>query len=225
MPQSTPPTRALERNKVGFVDVVVGGDFLSANETFLVHQCNCVTVGARGIAKAIFAKWPQANCYRNRVASGKGKGKGKGNINNYFTTTSNGSGGGQSQGGKGKGGQGKVPPSTPGTIDIAPVGPPHKQQVVVGLFSQRYPGLPKSGHGDDSKDVRFGWFVECLEKLAVHINTLPEATHDVEVAMPYLIGCGLAGGNWPRYEDFIKTWAVKHGIVVRLYDLDSKSVV
>lgn len=78
----------------GSVEIVLGGDFLQATDTFLVHQCNCNSVGARGIAKAIFDKWPHVNIYKKRSA-GKGKGKGgRGSSSSY---------------------------STPGTIDIAKV--------------------------------------------------------------------------------------------------------
>jgi hypothetical protein len=79
------------------VSIVLGGDFLKAGEKFLIHQCNCNTIGARGIAKSIFEKWPSSNIYKKR-SSGKG--------NN----------------GKGKG-KGSYSYSTPGTIDVAKVSP------------------------------------------------------------------------------------------------------
>ena len=46
--------------------VVVEGDLLSIETDYIAHQCNCVTKAARGLAKALFAKYPEANIYRQR---------------------------------------------------------------------------------------------------------------------------------------------------------------
>jgi hypothetical protein len=32
-----------------------------------------------------------------------------------------------------------------------------------------------------------------------------------EIAFPYGIGCGLAGGNWKRYEEMIEEFALTSG--------------
>jgi len=49
---------------------VIEGDLLEFPSLFedvlICHQCNTTTVGARGIAKAIFAKWPDSNVYKLR---------------------------------------------------------------------------------------------------------------------------------------------------------------
>ena len=39
------------------------GDILAAEDDYIVHQTNCVTRTAGGLAKAIFKKWPHANTY------------------------------------------------------------------------------------------------------------------------------------------------------------------
>lgn len=44
---------------------VVIGDLLE-EPGWKFHQCNCVSKEARGIAKAIFAKWPETNVYARR---------------------------------------------------------------------------------------------------------------------------------------------------------------
>jgi O-acetyl-ADP-ribose deacetylase (regulator of RNase III) len=81
----------------------------------------------------------------------------------------------------------RITRSTPGTIKI--IGN------VANLFGQKYPGSPKSY---ETSQMRYNWLEECLEKL------LEQTTKDV--AFPYGIGCGLAGGNWenikPLLEDF-----------------------
>jgi hypothetical protein len=45
----------------------------------------------------------------------------------------------------------------------------------------------------------------------------------ISVAMPYLIGCGLAGGDWPTYHRVIEQWAEKYQLKVKLYDRDRQS--
>ena len=42
---------------------VIAGDLLDANVTFLVHQCNCQTTYGKGLSKAIFDRYPDANTY------------------------------------------------------------------------------------------------------------------------------------------------------------------
>jgi hypothetical protein len=120
------------------------------------------------------------------------------------------------------------------------------------LFSQRFPGLAKHGTGDDSKACRLIWFEQCLELLGADIRQLNENLQDhhtggffkargggggggggggsvsshgdtISVAMPYLIGCGLAGGDWPTYYRIIQQWAEKYHLKVKLYDRDRQS--
>ena len=48
----------------------VRGDLLDAPAgSVIVHQCNCVTSRARGLAAAIFARWPAADVYRLRAGA------------------------------------------------------------------------------------------------------------------------------------------------------------
>ena len=42
------------------------GNILEATDTFIVHQTNCTTTSAGGLAFAIFRKFPHANCYIDR---------------------------------------------------------------------------------------------------------------------------------------------------------------
>ena len=43
------------------------GDILMSDATYIVHQTNCVTRSAAGLAAKIFAKFPYADCYRART--------------------------------------------------------------------------------------------------------------------------------------------------------------
>ena len=41
----------------------VKGDLTEQNVDYIVHQCNCTSKGAKGLAKVIFAKFPETNIY------------------------------------------------------------------------------------------------------------------------------------------------------------------
>jgi len=46
---------------------IVNGDILDSTETYIAHQCNCVSMDAKGIAKVIFDKYPYADTYSKRT--------------------------------------------------------------------------------------------------------------------------------------------------------------
>jgi O-acetyl-ADP-ribose deacetylase (regulator of RNase III) len=43
------------------------GDFLQAPEDLLVHQCNCVSKTAEGLAADVFRTFPESNVYATRT--------------------------------------------------------------------------------------------------------------------------------------------------------------
>jgi O-acetyl-ADP-ribose deacetylase (regulator of RNase III) len=44
----------------------INGDLLECDAKYIVHQTNCITTLAAGIAKSIFTKFPYSNIYENR---------------------------------------------------------------------------------------------------------------------------------------------------------------
>jgi hypothetical protein len=86
-------------------------------------------------------------------------------------------------------------------------------KTIVNMFSQFNPGKP---YGTDSKTARLNWFVSCLNAIKVDPGD--------KIAMPYLIGCDLAGGNWKKYYVALSTWAELNNITVVLYDINNKGV-
>lgn len=101
-----------------------------------------------------------------------------------------------------------------GTLDLKPSDPAY-QRPVVNLIGQRYPGAA-GRYANDTNELRRRWFAQCLEDLVADGHL---AKGD-SVAMPYNIGCGLAGGKWEEYSRIIETWAKKHSdIRVRLYKI------
>ena len=99
----------------------------------------------------------------------------------------------------------------PGTIEIL-----KGRKNVICMYAQYGMGRPYSYNQttvQDSAIVRKRWFNECLDEIA---KVSPKIT---KVAMPYNIGCGLAGGNWELYSEMISRWAARTGIDVTLYSL------
>ncbi len=79
--------------------------------------------------------------------------------------------------------------SAPGTIDV--IGN------VINLYAQYGPGKPNGFN--DSIEQRKTWFKNCLNQIG--------ALKPKSVAVPYNIGCGLAGGVWSEYETMLTQFA------------------
>jgi len=77
----------------------------------------------------------------------------------------------------------------PGTIDVINV--TNDNKYIVNLYGQNKPG---SVSGTETWQRRLQWFESGLNHLVQHIEP------NTVVAFPYMIGCGLAGGNWLHYE-------------------------
>lgn len=45
---------------------IIQGNLLDAQETYIAHQCNCLTIKSAGIALDIFNKYPYSNDYAKR---------------------------------------------------------------------------------------------------------------------------------------------------------------
>lgn len=153
----------------------IEGNLLDAKETYIAHQCNCVTKKVSGyFAKAIFDKWPEANDNEKETWG-------------VF-----------------------------GTVKIHKV---DNQKYVLNMFTQHNPGGPKEDN-DKDREVAFG---QALLRMADFLTTHSKK-HNVPytIAFPYMIGCGLAGGNWDHYltmlELFEKIVSLNGGKVV-LYKL------
>jgi hypothetical protein len=101
----------------------------------------------------------------------------------------------------------------PGTVDV--IGR------IVNLYSQVYPGSAR-GTPIDTAEERLIMFRECLKAL-VPLVCKKNSTErrDTYIAMPYKIGCGLAGGNWPCYLEVLSTFVRFYTrIVIVLYSLE-----
>lgn len=176
----------------------VVGDLLSGDCDLIVQQCNCVTIKSHGLSEDIKAKYPYADLYSKR----------KSLSTNKASVCDN---------------PGECKILSPSSEDLQYEGraAPH----VACLLGQFYPGksgnywrkgythLPKK---DDSASNRILWFVQALTSLS---EQLEGDYSDVKtVGFPFKIGCGLAGGNWAQYRDFIDAFSDTHpDIQVRIY--------
>ena len=95
-------------------------------------------------------------------------------------------------------------PTPPGTLVVCTDPTTHSPLTVIGMVAQYTPGkvgawskyyapLPYP----ETTQVRQQWFQECLE--ALDALALPSP-----VAMPFQIGCGLAGGDWSTYKAMLQ---------------------
>lgn len=93
----------------------------------------------------------------------------------------------------------------PGTYKIFESG----DKNIVCLFAQYKPG---GSSLNDTKPDRIKWFEESLEEFIKKTSGT--------IAMPYNIGCGLAGGDWDSYIKIIKNLAqlYKRNITIYQYD-------
>jgi len=158
---------------------IVFEDILNSNEEYILHQTNCVTTTAGGLAKTLFQRFPYANTYSIRRRK-------QGSFDSIEEDR-----------------------STPGTIDICGNG--KDKRYIINMNAQYFPGEPIYEY--DSASERFKWFKICLKKVAT--------LNPKSVAIPWMIGCGLAGGNWNDYFSAILSWSKENlSINVVLYKKD-----
>lgn len=159
---------------------LIEGDIFSGGDRMLVHQLNCASFGpAGGIARAIFDLYPYSNVYTRR------------GVLRRFDN----------------------PAHVYIDYDHRPTNPQNPGPIVVGLLAQVFPGLPqkisKKGGLDDTEERRVEYFKECLRILSMNIKrglVLGFGKGDT-VAVPWKIGCGLAGGDWGVYHGLVQDFA------------------
>lgn len=98
-----------------------------------------------------------------------------------------------------------------GGMDICGNG--RDQRYVINLYSQYHPGKPKSRSGFDSYSDRLNAFKKGLVEI-FNIDNIES------IAMPFNIGCGLAGGQWPDYFEVINNIPNERNIRIVLYKFE-----
>jgi len=93
----------------------------------------------------------------------------------------------------------------PGTVEVFKGGGPD----VVCLMAQHGPGRANRSKWPDTPQLRLRWFREALARVA--------GLGYAEVAVPYKIGCGLAGGDWGAYRLALGEFERDSGVGVVVY--------
>ncbi len=164
-------------------------DLLEIEADVIVQQCNCVTVRPHGLSANISERFPYADLYGKRTSQSR----------NFAT---------------------KETRSIPGTCVLAKPEAGVHGPIVACLMGQVAPGKCgswaakyKVNHEDDSSEMRQIYFKSALHQLA----DLSIASDWSQIAFPFNIGGGLAGGYWPTYPDMLREFdsvVTKNGIQV-----------
>ncbi len=156
---------------------VIRGNILDSNEDFILQQCNCVTLWGKGLSDQIARKFGvDVYSYRTPITNSP-----KSNVCSLDTR------------------------STVGTVYI--VGGNQDKPQIINLFGQYLPSHPRAWHPHiateagvpDDYSSRERYFKEGLDALIEDFKD----RESVSIAVPYGIGCGLAGGNWLHYEKML----------------------
>lgn len=94
-----------------------------------------------------------------------------------------------------------------GEVQIVTV---EEQTVVANMIGQH--GIEKNDV-DGPFPIRYLALDQCLEKVCIMAKT-----HYCSVHVPYLMGCGSAGGKWNVVERMLEKNSVEQGILTLIYD-------
>lgn len=170
----------------------IRGDITTCTADYIVQQCNCLTVKSHGLSATLEKKFVHANVYSRRRAVGR---------RNLAIVEDR---------------------PEPGTMTILEAG---GQPSIVCLFGQWRPGKVRSPYKypnppvPETAEQRLVWFRKAMLEFCEHIQLT--ATKRVTIAIPYKIGCGLAGGDWADYQTAILAFAAIYAdkLAITLYQL------
>ena len=151
----------------------------------IAQQSNCVGCDGRGLAQGVADALPYGCPYKDRRRQTNGP-----NVRDKFAIQED--------------------RATPGTINVRkPAFPGVGRPTVICIFGQFEMGppdkynrvQPRPPEGDSAK-TRERWFQDALNAIRHELQPPPES-----IAFPHEIGCGLAGGDWSRYNAMIQDFA------------------
>lgn len=88
----------------------------------------------------------------------------------------------------------------PGTVNIMK----GEDKIILNCNAQICPGKPTK---TETKEMRLKWFQQCLDEIILNDIKGP-------IAIPYKIGCGLAGGDWSEYSKLLEEFDKKIEVVI-----------
>jgi hypothetical protein len=174
--------------------VDINGDICNATEDYIIQQCNCLTVRAHGLSQILADKFQHARIYELRTAMGR---------QNLAIPEDR---------------------AIPGTALICEAKDPSEPGIIC-LFGQWRPGkitaryfhhYPESDPPETAEQM-LEWFKMGLDAIGEHFSERQK----VSLAIPYNIGCGLAGGKWTDYRAAIEDFAYRYSesITIAVYHL------
>jgi hypothetical protein len=166
----------------------------------IVQQCNCLTTVAHGLSMDIAVKFPYGDLYgkRTRIAPGR----------NLAHPESR---------------------SMPGTVEWCRPSSADGGPSIACVIGQWLPGslaktynYPPCPVAVEDANMRFQWFQAGFAEMIRDLKEKCQGEKPVRIGIPYKIGCGLAGGNWPRYEQFLNEQASSLPVNMKMmvYKLD-----
>lgn len=166
----------------------VNSDICNAKDEYIIQQCNCLTVKPHGLSETIQKRFPYADLYSKRRPIG---------TRNLAMPEDR---------------------DVPGGFKICES--PGKPKIVC-LFGQWRPGSLNSPYvlsypesfPPETNSVRLQWFKTALKTFCDRVAA-GNGVHTV--AIPYKIGCGLAGGSWDEYEKVLKEFSVTYKSVIKM---------
>ena len=209
---------------------IIEGDLLAAEDQYLVHQTNCVSKAAQGLALSIFQRHPHADVYARRRAAGREDTPGTIDVrggDSGVRTSRRGVIGlfGQHAPGRPRGNAGfdsraaRLEWFAQGLAAIAKTPGLKVRQLrhYFGLGLARISQLNATPHTGASTSRQclpaVDWCLQCDFMANARLKSL---------AFPTQIGCGLAGGHWPSFLTALEAFAAEvapAGVTVTLYRL------
>lgn len=168
----------------------IRADIRTVKGGYIFQQCNCVTLKPQGLARDLEVAFPGTCPYAYRKPAVTESGHFSHNVASADTR------------------------AVPGTVFILSK---ENGPNVVNMFAQYAPGKPWNKwqplldiDGEivipDQSSDREKYFQNCLDAMFDFFEFTEEK---IEIAVPYKIGCGLAGGNWPTYEKMLQNFESK----------------
>ncbi len=176
---------------------IIQGDLLSANVDMIVHQTNTTTVLPHGLSASIKTKYPYGDVYGTRKA-----------ISRNFASI----------GSRHKAGTAVV--LSPSFGLQGPKIACLMGQICPGKVGTYWCSVYGIDVNLDTKEMRLKYFQEALEDLQLYLTNTN--TNVQTIGFPYMIGCGLAGGNWDLYSNILNGFADKlsnHNFRIVVYKL------
>lgn len=93
-----------------------------------------------------------------------------------------------------------------GTVKMYKV---EQEKFVINMFAQQQPSHANSEKGD-GKYARAEAFKKCLRQIAATVSDVcfEQGINRPVITFPYMIGCGLAGGDWEMYKEILDLFEV-----------------